>query len=477
MARPAGNCDRHGMNSSQGPDKISNEHHIPATVSGPYPPRAGNDVRALVDGLPAFRRICAAIAAARHSIWLTVAFIAPDFRMPDGQGSLFDVLDRAAARGLDVRVIFWRPRAESSGYGKTFAGTPAERAMLAARASRFRARWDRAPGAACQHQKTWLVDAGHPGEIAFIGGINLNPRALVAPGHGGEIEIHDVYVEVAGPAATDVHHNFVQRWNEASERAAADGVWGHDGADTMAFPGRLSPPAGPSLVQIQRTIPAGHYSNGHPPPLGHRTDIAAGEQSIFEQYRLAIDAARSTIYIENQAVPVPQITARLEAALRRGVDIVLLVPADPDEHVRAARRHHDHRARFEGLTALGHHENFMLAGIAGRTAQGRRCNVYVHGKIMLVDDAWATIGSCNLHANSLFAHSEMNASIHDPAGVRALRCALLGEHLGRDTGDLDDRGALACYRRTARLNRSRRDDGDHDWQGLAFRLDPATYGA
>ena len=28
--------------------------------------------------------------------------------MPGGRGSFFDVLDRAKARGLDVRVIFWR---------------------------------------------------------------------------------------------------------------------------------------------------------------------------------------------------------------------------------------------------------------------------------------------------------------------------------------------------------------------------------
>ena len=38
---------------------------------------------------------------------------------------------------------------------------------------------------------------------------------------------HDAYVEIAGPCATDVHHNFVQRWNEASERHQDDGLFGH----------------------------------------------------------------------------------------------------------------------------------------------------------------------------------------------------------------------------------------------------------
>jgi len=96
---------------------------------------------------------------------------------------------------------------------------------------------------------------------------------------------------------------------------------------------------------------------------------------------------------------------------------------------------------------------------------------------MLVDDAWATIGSCNLHAPSLFSNTEMNATFWDPNVVRALRCELLAEHLGRATADLDDGAALRLFRRVARENRQRRDAGDAAWQGLAFSLDPASYGA
>jgi cardiolipin synthase A/B len=63
--------------------------------------------------------------------------------------------------------------------------------------------------------------------VAFVGGINLTARATGAPGHA-EGHRHDAYVEVVGPAATDVHHNFVQRWNEASESMRDDGRWGHE---------------------------------------------------------------------------------------------------------------------------------------------------------------------------------------------------------------------------------------------------------
>ena len=95
---------------------------------------------------------------------------------------------------------------------------------------------------------------------------------------------------------------------------------------------------------------------------------------------------------------------------------------------------------------------------------------------MLIDDAWATIGSCNLHSNSLYGHSEMNATFYDPETVRALRVQLLAEHLATDTTDLDDRDALHLYRRIADANRAKGAAGDFAWQGLAFSLDPAAYG-
>ena len=452
------------------------EPHIPFVTTGSYPVRSGNRVRPLVDGEAAFRRIGEAIEGARRSVWLTVTFMAPDFAMPDGRGRLFDMLDRAVARGLDVRVIFWRHNPESSGYGRTFYGTPEERDMLGARGSRFRIRWDRAHGAFCQHQKMWIVDAGQRDETAFVGGMNLRPAYVVPPGHVGAGQIHDLYVEVSGPAASDVHHNFVQRWNEASERVADDGVWANDGDERIAFPIRLSGPRGRSLVQIQRTVHAGRYADAHPSPDARAFDIAGGEQSIFAQYLQAIDAARRSIYIENQAIPVPQVAARLEAALKRGVEVVVLVPADPEEHVRAARRRPEHQAGFAHLVALDRHAHFALVGIASADARGGRTHVYVHSKAMLVDDTWATIGSGNLHAASLFGNTEMNASFWDPEVVRTLRCQLLAEHLGHDTAHLDDRAALRLYRQVAQDNRAKQDMGSSGWHGLAFSLDPAAYG-
>ena len=194
------------------------QSHIPFIDHASYPPRPGNLVRPLVDGEPAFRRICEAVETAQHSVWVTVAFIRLSFLMPGGRGTFFDVLDRAVARGIDVRVIFWRPNPEATyvGVGTAFPGMRADRDFLKRRNSHFRIRWDRAQGAFCQHQKCWLIDAGQPSETAFVGGINITPLAMVSPGHAGGGGIHDAYVEIAGPSGTDVHHNFVQRWNQVS---------------------------------------------------------------------------------------------------------------------------------------------------------------------------------------------------------------------------------------------------------------------
>lgn len=457
---------------SAAPD-LASLSHIPPASNGSYPVRAGNCVRPLVDGEAAFTRICEAIEAARHSVWVTVAFLHDDFEMPGGRGSVFDVLDAARTRGLDVRVIFWRTHIAQ---GHHFHGHPHEHDWLAARGSNFLARWDRAQKSYCQHQKSWLIDAGQPDEIAFVGGINLNPESVSAAGHAsrGGAHIHDVYCELRGPSASDVHHNFVQRWNEASERLENQGHWpagSHD--DALAFPATPSPEAGSAVVQMQRSVRAGHYTDTTPAPGGAPFDIAGGERSIFEQYVGAIAAARETIYIEDQYIASPEIVAHLMGALERGVDVVFLCPADPEEQVREARRNPAAKPFFDALAALGRFDNFLLAGLHAPRGDGE--SVYVHDKIMLVDDHWATIGSCNIAAQSFFCDTELNAAIWDPDFARALRRELLLEHLGRDTGGMGDREALAKFGEIARANAAARSRGEA-LQGLAFALDPAAYG-
>jgi len=446
---------------------------ISFVASGSYPTRAGNSVRPLIDGEPAFRRICEAIETAQQSIWVTVTFLWAALEMPDGRGNTFDVLDRAARRGLDVRLIFWRPDPETEWFQRNaFWGSAAHVGLLESRRSGVKIRWDRAHPGFCQHQKTWLIDAGAEMEIAFIGGINLNPHSMVAPGHSGEGHNHDVAVELAGPSVVDVHHNFVQRWNEASERSAENGRWGTGSDANLRHPVRVPFDRGNAAVQIQRTIHSGRYLDGQSTPGGRSYDIASGERSNFDQYCAAIDAARFSIYMENQYIDVPEIADCLLRALRRGVYVTLLMPAKPEIRLPISP---ERRAFLDARSEFGRFEQFMLAGIAGLGVDGQRHPVYVHAKLMLVDDAWATVGSCNLHRFSLFGNSEMNVAFAEPGTVRSFRCELFREHLDRDTSGMSDREAFHLFRTIAKENRRKFELGDSAWQGLAFELDLATY--
>jgi cardiolipin synthase len=449
---------------------------LPFVTTGSYPTRGGNLVRPLIDGEPAFRRICEAIEAAQHRVWVTVTFMWPSFQMPDGRGSALNVLGRAARRGVDVRVIFWRPDAETASLERNaFWGAPEHFDLLRRGDHQIKIRWDRAHPSFCQHQKTWLIDAGEVTETSFVGGINLNPHSLVAPGHDGEGQNHDVYIELAGPSVADVRHNFVQRWNGSSERYVDGGRWGAGSETDLPLTHRVPAPRGAAIVQIQRTTHRGRYTDRHAPRVVSSFDIASGEQTIFEQYLAAIRAARRSIYMENQYLEVADIVAALQEALRRSVEVVLLMPAIPDISP-AAYTTPERSAFFEARSALGSYDNFALAGIAGIGADGRRKPVYVHAKLMLIDDSWATVGSCNLHRFSLFGNGELNAALSHAVTVRALRIALFDEHLAQDTSALDDRRALQLFRRIARENRQRHENGDPNWQGLAFSLDVATYG-
>lgn len=460
---------------------IEAARHVDFARNASYPVRPGNYVRPLIDGIPAFRRICEAVEAARSRVWVTVAFIDRDVPMPDGRGSFFDVLDRAAHRGVDVRALFWRePRiAEVEPGSNHFEGTAEERDWLAERGSRFRARWDRLPDGWCQHQKSWLIDAALPGETAFVGGINLDADSTRSgPGHaeGDHEHVHDVYLELRGPVASDVHHNFVQRWNEASDRGEAHGVWPTpDSADDLPFPTAPSPAAGGVPVQITRTVLADRYADRTPAPHHTPYDVAAGEASVLEQYRSALAAARSSIYLENQAIGSPWVVDALDEALERGVEVVFLVPGNAHPAFVEARQDPRVAIYFERLARLARHENFTLAGIATSRGGGRYGEIYVHAKVGVVDDAWATIGSTNVAERSFHKDTELNASFWHAETARVFRVELFAEHLQLDTSDLDDRAALQLFRDVATKNRERRERGEA-LHGLAYAIEPAEYG-
>lgn len=461
--------------------------------SGSYPARSGNHVRPLVDGTPAFRRICESIESATTSVWATITFMWPSVEMPDGRGAALSVLQQAALRGVDVRLIFWRPEDQMEKHRRNaFWGSAEHFDLLANLYPDINVRWDRAAPGYCQHQKTWLIDVDKPSATSFVGGINLNPNSLVSPGHShinshrdremasrghSDPQNHDVYIELSGPSVTDVQHNFVQRWNEASERASHSGLFGKAARDDLPFPACVPEQCGKAVVQIQRTTHSGLYQVGHAPLDGHKFDIERGERTILAQYCIAIESAERTIYIENQYLEVMPIVSALHDALSRGVEVLIVLPVTPDFGAGLIELSDD-RKKFLALRAgLATHENFMLCGLAAEDENGNRAPVYVHSKLMIVDGNFATVGSCNLHHFSLYGNGELNAAIQDSESALALMADLFHEHIGEDVSDCDDLSAFELFKSIAEQNRERHEQHDSNWQGLAFCLDISTYGA
>lgn len=127
-------------------------------------------------------------------------------------------------------------------------------------------------------------------------------------------------------------------------------------------------------------------------------------------------------------------------------------------------------SRYVSIYGLRTHGVLSGAGVV--TEQ-----IYVHSKVMLVDDRWAVVGSANINDRSLqgLRDSEVNVVLRDVAseevcaeGSRphvgfsaALRRALFAQHLGCGPEDLESEGpfadpgsvsAVEAVRDTARLN-------------------------
>lgn len=57
--------------------------------------------------------------------------------------------------------------------------------------------------------------------------------------------------------------------------------------------------------------------------------------------------------------------------------------------------------------------------------------VYIHSKLMIVDDVFTTHGSANLNTRSMMVDSELNICHEHPAFSRPLRQRLWGMHTNR----------------------------------------------
>lgn len=428
-------------------------------VRASFPPRPHNDVRILIDGEEAFGRIYGMIDEARSSVWITVSFAHLDVPLPGRSDTFLDVITRTAARGVEVRLLFWW--SEYSGIG-SYRGDPEDLAVLSERGCLAKMRWDDVPRG-CHHQKSYVID----GTTAFVGGINITHDALSSRSHAGS-GFHDLFAELHGPVVADVACNFAERWNQATITSSR----------ALAFPSLEQaddvdvdldvPAAGPSSVQLVRTLRKQLYRGDVGWHDTERFDLAEGEDSIRRAVLGAIEAAERAIYIENQFLMDPATLDALALATKRGVEVIAVVPLQPDPNLLLYPQDKMQQTRT-ALARLNETGNGG-AGLFGLCHEDDPSHViYVHAKVLIADDRVLLLGSANFWPPSYDRDSELNVMVWDSEVAKATRSRLWREHL------LDSEASgLKDWRRLAA-------EAEHDRRGgrrpatRLVEIDPRRY--
>jgi len=77
----------------------------------------------------------------------------------------------------------------------------------------------------------------------------------------------------------------------------------------------------------------------------------------------------------------------------------------------------------------------MLNTCASQNGRWRYREIYIHSKLMLVDDTFMTIGSANLNLRSMNVDSEINLATVNPEAVKRLRTEIWNKLSGEVTKD------------------------------------------
>ena len=333
----------------------------------------GNRLQLLRAGTEFFPALEAAIAAARHEIYLETYIFADDA----AGRRIARALAEAAAQGVRTHVIV------DGITVKRYLGRLSER-LLAADVSFAIYRPDISPWDFSErrlrrlHRKMAVIDA----RVAFIGGINIIDD-MHTPGHTPPR--YDYAVRIEGPLVAAMRAeadrlwrlvslaNFRQWWEE-SPPPTADAV--ADGYQRAAF-----------LVRDN---------------FRHRSDIE-------DAYLAAIEEANEEIILASAYFfPGARFRRALVAAAGRGVRVILLLQA----RVEYMLLHYASRALYGALLDAG-------VQIFEYTKS------FLHAKVAVIDGRWATVGSSNIDALSLLLMREANVVVEDRKFAQELRESLL----------------------------------------------------
>jgi len=288
------------------------------------------------------------------------------------------------------------------------------------------------------HQKVWAID----GAIGYVGGMNVKStdwdtdihdpfdarrmkfmstaeerlavqerRALADTGPR-----KDYVIRFAGPGARDVDDILKGRWDLG--RATGD-LWAEFTTAYELLDPAPEPPGG-VLLQVQAT---------QPEPMG--------ERSILESTDKAIRNARDLIYIEDQYFRMPVLLDAFEEALDAAPDLRIVVVTKPVSLLDGAKKWTV--IMDEALREMAG-DRYILLGmevyasghlIDPEVATPHFQNMDIHSKMLIVDDRYLSIGSCNKNNRGLLIEGEMNVAVLDETFVRNARQHILANATGR----------------------------------------------
>lgn len=423
----------------------------------------GNLVRPLIHGATYFAELYERLEATRPGdlVLFTDWQGDADEQLLGKPGTeVVEVLGRADERGVDVRGLIWRSHWEKLNFNaaenRLLGRQLQERGAEALLDMRVRT-------GGSHHQKLLVIrHRGRPErDIAYVGGIDLchsrrddarhlgDPQGLeMASEYGPTPPWHDVQAAITGPAVYDVETVFRERWEDPTPLTRHPVYWSQDRILRLdmspdPLPEQSPPPPSPEgathVVQLLRTYPDLRRGRDYPFARG-------GERSVARGYTKAVSRVRRLIYIEDQYLWGQQVGDVFTRALRRDPDVHLIavVPLYTDEEGSLGRTPQlVGRARAMRRMSKAAPGRVAIYGIENHEGTP----VYVHAKVCVMDDTWATIGSDNLNRRSWTHDSELSAVVVDPSAedhspyARRLRLTLAAEHLDRDV-DAQDPGSL-----------------------------------
>ncbi len=211
----------------------------------------------------------------------------------------------------------------------------------------------RVPG--LNHRKLLIIDS----EVAFIGGYNIG--SLYAT------RWRDTHAQLHGEIVPELENAFVDYWNIARPRK---------------LPELESPSERPwaAPVRVTRNVPSSLVF------------------PIRYMYLEAIDRADRYIHLTHAYfIPDNDLTKGLLDAVRRGVDVRIIVPAESN-HILA------------DWLSRGLYSTLLRGGVRIFLYQG----TMIHAKTATIDGTWATIGTANLDRLSLSWNYEINFDAVSP---------------------------------------------------------------